>query len=68
MARFYPLPYKSTLIRTLLVNMLLLFAVVLSSQAQSAPTISSFSPTSGTVGTEVTINGSGFDDVHTVNI
>ncbi|MBC5774624.1 IPT/TIG domain-containing protein, partial [Pontibacter sp. KCTC 32443] len=67
MARFYAHPYN-WLIRTLLTKFVLIFLIGISAQAQGVPVINSFSPTTGPVGTEVTINGSGFTEAHTVSI
>ncbi|MBB6609622.1 IPT/TIG domain-containing protein [Pontibacter sp. Tf4] len=68
MARFYPYPYSSALIRTLLLIFLLVFIVAGYAQAQTAPTISNFSPISGPVGTEVVITGSGFATANMVYV
>ncbi|WP_162428134.1 IPT/TIG domain-containing protein [Pontibacter pudoricolor] len=68
MARFYAYPYSSPLIRTLLLNFILVFFVIVQAQAQSAPTISDFTPTSGKVGDVITINGTGFSTANMVYI
>jgi hypothetical protein len=68
MARFYAHPYSSPLIRTLLLNFILVLFVIVQAQAQSAPTISGFTPTSGKVGDVVTINGTGFTTANMVYI
>ncbi|MER2999647.1 IPT/TIG domain-containing protein [Pontibacter populi] len=65
MARFYAYPYSSPLIRTLLISFLLVFCASISAFAQ---TVTSFTPSSGPVGTEMTIAGSGFAEAHTVSI
>ncbi|NDK54904.1 IPT/TIG domain-containing protein [Pontibacter fetidus] len=65
MARFYTHPFNSPLVRTLLITVLLMFVAGVSSYAQ---TVTSFTPLSGPVGTEITITGSGFTEAHTVVI
>ncbi|MBJ6117670.1 IPT/TIG domain-containing protein [Pontibacter sp. BT310] len=68
MARFYAYPYSSSLIRTLLTNFILVLFVIVQAQAQSAPTISGFTPSSGKVGDVITINGTGFTTANMVYI
>ncbi len=55
------------LLRNLLLTSFLLMAIVFYADAQ-APTITSFSPVSGPVGTTVTITGTGFDAAPANNI
>ncbi|MEI9808311.1 MAG: IPT/TIG domain-containing protein [Bacteroidota bacterium] len=68
MRKFYPGPENSFIVipekKGLLSFIVFIFSTALSAQ----PTISSFSPASGTIGTTVTINGTNFSSTASNNI